>query len=466
MANVYGVNIPFPDLSPTVNRLGEEVVKKREERKIFLEFLETRLSGRSISEEIYGLAKEMALSLGTPEVSRQEVVEAVIREYKRQKNFSGFSAYDQMVFALIEKMNGQRDLIEGIRRGKTSFLDVPRFPGLRKKAEVLLEGKIAGDLKPKDIGLYLIYKNYASLLRDYARDLFFVINQGGREKAVEFLQLMHALRKTQTSEPIIYQELRGLAFDAFVKKSVVELVHIKSLRFTYPGGRNLRVLKDTVCVKQDGLPGETRVYPSEAVIFQRLRAFEKIFRDSGISTQMTVIVSDSDLDYCFPEGQDLVPPADVLASRIAAKEYVKFLQEHHGNEARIRLLSEYLSEGGIHEEFDRVFDEVLEDESKGGDIHVKPKVLEMRVSEQFEHYQKMFGSYSRFLARFTATRQIANLLALSVVFNSFPNKPLLVIDSRGFENELIGGYDPGSVIKFFTKLKDPVVIGNGKIERR
>jgi len=98
------------------------------------------------------------------------------------------------------------------------------------------------------------------------------------------------------------------------------------------------------------------------------------------------------------------------------------------------------------------------DEEQEGERYVKSRVLNMRISEQFEHYSAMFGSYSRDLARYTATRMIANVLALSVVFGSFSGRPLLVIDSRGLENELIGGYNPQSVVKYFTKLKDPTEI--------
>jgi hypothetical protein len=122
------------------------------------------------------------------------------------------------------------------------------------------------------------------------------------------------------------------------------------------------------------------------------------------------------------------------------------------------LLSDFLADFGLRRQYEIVRETVYREARAGGRRLVKETVIEERVNRQFEHYREMFGQrYTREEARFTACCQIANLMALSVIFENFPGS-IVVIDDRGRENNLIGGYRPGLAAVYFTKLKDPVII--------
>ena len=440
----------------------ESVFKKDSERQIFIEFLNTKTDGVSVADQIYNHVKD---SYNRDEDSqnleyKEEAIQFLLQRFKREKNGSGLSAYDTIVLDIMASLDDDLyHLVGKIKRGKISLAGLPNdFPGKRKQAEVLLRGKIAGDLNDKDLETYLLEKAYSSVLRAYAHDLFYAVNNGGQEHAKDFLMVMHLLGEIQTDEPMSILTLRSLVLESFLNGSTLDLVHIKSLRFTYPEGKRLKIIEDTREIKQQGLPGENRKYPSEEVIFERLDKLAGIFKSFGVQVNLTVIVSDSDLDYCFPTNQNIVPKDDVATARLSSEKYISFLKERHGAQGRIMSLAEFLT---IHNKtgvFGEVFKDLVREGNKGGGTHITEKVLEARVDEQSIHYSQMFGSYSRNLARHTAVNQIANMLALSTVFEIFQKRPLLVIDGRGFENKLIGGFHSESVVKFFTKLKDPVEI--------
>jgi len=442
--------------------LLEEILTRSRERKIFRRFLDTEKDGLRVTDGLYQQANEEVASMiegENREMLREQATQAIIQKYKKARVVNGLSAYDEMVLGLLAIQEQSHLLVSKIRRGKIAPKDLPKdFPGKRKRAEVILQGKIASDLKPADITNYLVEKAYVSRLRRYVRDLFLAVNNGGEEKAVEFLLLLYGLERIKTSEPITSLHLRERILGCLMRGEPLDIVHIKSLRFTYPEGRRLKILENTSTVVQDGLPGEKRRYPSEDVIFSRLGQFERIFKETGIKVQSTVIVADFDLDYCFPPRQRFVLSGDLALAKDSARKYLDNLKSCYSRQITILSLSEFLKLKGLAAKYDELFKSLVAEGNRGGGSRVREKILEMRVNEQYEHYQQMFGTYSRDLARYTAIRQMASLLALSVVFETFPGPPLLVIDSRGFENELIGGCNPDSVVKFFTKLKDPIEI--------
>ena len=442
--------------------LLEEILRRSSERRIFQKFLATKKNDLPVADGLYQQANEEVASINEDknrEMLREQATQTIIQEYKKARVANGLSAYDDMVLSLIAVEEQSHLLVSKIRRGKIAPKDLPKnFPGERKRAEIILQGKIASDLKPADITNYLVKKAYVSRLRRYSRDLFLAVNNGGEEKAAEFLLLLYSLERIKTSEPITSLHLKERILGCLMRGEPLDIVHIKSLRFTYPEGKRLKILENTSTVVQDGLPDEKRRYPSEEVIFSRLSQFKRIFKETGIRVQSTVIVADFDLDYCFPSGQNLVPSGDLVLAKDSARKYLDNLKDCYSRQMTILSLSEFLKLKSLAAKYDELFKSLVAEGNRGGGLRIKEKMLEMRVNEQYEHYRQMFGTYSRNSARHTAIRQMASLLALSVVFEAFPGPPLLVIDSRGFENELIGGCNPDSVIKFFTKLKDPVEI--------
>ncbi|MDO8570347.1 MAG: hypothetical protein Q7R97_02080 [Candidatus Daviesbacteria bacterium] len=436
--------------------LIDQIISRNHERKIFTEFLDSRIDGKTIAEHLYHDAKDMSLKdHNHPDVKKEELVEAIIKRYKTTQVEDGRSAYEEMVFDLIAEENNQRELINKMKTKKITLNNLPtNFPSMRKNAETIFRGKVFSDITPEDCSKYKTEKYFISILREYARDLFFVLNNEATEKAVNFLRLMYSLNQIKTFEPSTLPNLRKILLEHMKKEDSLEIIHIKSIRFTYPKGTNLKVLEDTAPVVQSGLKDEIRKYPSEEVIFERMGYLRKLLETSGIKTKATVIVSDHDLDYCFPETQNIVPNGDVERGKLAAKNYVENLRKLHPEIENIRSLTEFLKEKKIVDKFETMFKSLVREGEQGGGRFISEKILEMRVNEQFEHYNQMFDSYSRKLARQTAISQISNLLSLSVIFESFPSIPLLTIDSRGFEDNLIGGCNPNSVVKFFTKLKD------------
>lgn len=455
--NTFGLLIDVPAVDFT-HSLIDQVVKRNDERDIFERFLGRSLEGVPIKEHILETARQEAELFSDKYLpGKEEVVEAIIKKYKQAQS-NGLTVYDNLVFSLIQAENGRLNIIKKIKEGKVPPDELPpSFPGMRKRAEVLLRGKVASDIKRADIFGYLTEKIYLSRLRFYARDLFFAINRGLGEKSEDFLTMMFYLDQRQTSDPLTRDGLRTLIAEGLEGK-VLELVHIKSLRFTYPGGRRLRVLEDLDEIEQEGLPGEKRLYPSEDTIFLRLNELRAFLSDFGINSNLAVIVSDLDVDYCFPEGQNLVPSRDVEAAQESGRLYVNNLRKTLKDVASVYSLSEFLTIRGCSQKFVSLYSELVREGERGGGRVIGEKMLVARTDEQFQHYSQMFDSYSRNLAGTTARRQIASALALSAVFRSFPSTPLLIIDNRSFENKLIGGYAPDSVVKYFTRLKDPVKI--------
>lgn len=440
----------------------EKILSKDSERQIFNEFLETETNGISVADEIYARVKNTTVADGEEqrETRKEEIVRFVTQRYKGEKNNRGLSAHETMVLDLMLNGNpGLQKLVRKMKQERIDISDLPSdFPRKRKQAETLLVGKIAADLGEKDFEKYSLEKTYSAILRDYAHDLFYAINNGGKEKTRDFLMIMHKLKQIETQEAMSPNTLKKLVLESLTTGVPLEAVHIKSLRFTYPGGKNLKIIEETSSVEQEGLPGERRRYPSEDIIFTRLNNFMEIFRSVGLKVNLTVIVSDPDIDYCFPEKQVMVPREDVTAARESVGRYIENLKKKYSDFGKFFLLSEFLESQRQASEFGNTFNLLIREANKGGGKYITEKILEARVDEQSVHYSQMFGSYSRDLARYTAVRQIANLLSLSTVFESFSRKPLLIIDGRGFENKLIGGFNPDSVVKFFTKLKDPVEI--------
>lgn len=334
--------------------------------------------------------------------------------------------------------------------------DPQLVPGFHKRSQAIVEQQIRSSISESDCHDYLADKMAKSLTRQIVRSLFFAANHGlDQDQALRFMGISYELDKLKSHDTI--GNLSELVSQAILLHRSVELLHIKSIRFTYPSGTRLEVVEDTSSISQPRPGGGVRVYPSEEIIFERLSAIAEIFKRHGVGVNLSLIVSDHDLEYCFPPEQNIVPAQDVKDARRSIDRYIDFLRSTHSEFQNIFTLTEYLDLSQATDKYNRLFSMLVFQGQGGGGQHVSEKILEMRVDGQFEHYKEMFPRYTRELARHTAIRQIANVMALSVIFETFPSVPLLTIDSRGFEDQLIGGYNPRSVVKFFTKLKAPVI---------
>ncbi len=450
MINLFGITIEAPSGNDGqyFDHLLTTVAKKDNERQLLKRFLLTN----SRLEEITASAQESASQHSDIDHLKPQAIEFYLSQLKQT------GLYEQAVLRLISRDHLFRSApyAAQILAGKSP--ELPNYyPSDHKKAEILVVGALISAISLPECRQYLARHLVKSRIQEIAKNMFFAINRGlNPEQVTTFVSIIYQLEKIQAAPTL--GNLREVLLNAILSSSPVELVHIKSIRFTYPGGSNLRVIEDTAPVEQLTVDQGHRLYPSEEVIFSRLNAVASIFRTHGLSVNTSIIVSDHDLQYCFPSQQGIVPSSDVSLAHQSVNRYISYLRQHHPECQNIYTLTEYLQLSHAVDRYDQLFSMLVFQGHGGGGQHVSEKILEMRVNSQFEHYRDMFGpGYTRELARFTAIRQIANVLALSAVFETFPTIPILVIDSRGFEDQLIGGYNPKSVAKFFTKLKDPVV---------
>lgn len=450
MINLFGITIEAPSVNDGqyFDHLLAAVAKRDDERRLLRDFL----GSNSRLEEIATSAQKLANQHPDVDSLKSQAVEF----YRSQLRQSGL--YEDMTLRVISQDHLFRSApyAAQILAGKSPKLP-SYYPSDHKKAESLVVGALTSAIGPSECRSYLVRHLIKSRVQEIAKHMFFAINHGlNPEQVTTFISVIYQLENIQTSPAI--GNLREVLASAIRQSSPVELVHIKSIRFTYPGGSSLKVIEDTAPIEQPAIGGNRRVYPSEEVIFHRLNAVATIFRHHGLAVNLSVIVSDHDLQYCFPLQQSIVPASDVSLAQQSVGHYINFLRSHHPEFQNIYTLTEYLSLSQATDKYHQLFSMLVFQGRGGGGQHLPEKILEMRVNSQFEHYQDMFGPrYTRSLARFTAIQQIANVLALSALFETFPTTPILVIDSRGFEDQLIGGYNPRSVAKFFTKLKDPVV---------
>lgn len=350
-----------------------------------------------------------------------------------------------------------RKYIEAFRKGKAGT-PPDSFPRAHKQAQAIVEGQIASSVGVNQCRQFLVNESIGRQIRVMSKDLFFAINNGlDVDQQIRFTRLMFELLQLQTTEPISQFGLRQVIANSITAKKPLELVHIKSLRFTYPQGTHLKILDHTDSVTQLGQPGETRTYPSEQVIFTRLESLAQTISGYGIAVNITVIVSDHDLDYCFPQKQTIVPNQDVVEAHRTIPRYMHHLRSSYPS-LHFFTLTEFLQSTGAKDNYQTIFNQVLSQCQLGGGNLMGEQIIEMRVDHQTAHYSHMFGNYSRQLARHTAYHQLSNALALTAVFEAFPTTPVLVIDSRGLKDRLIGSFRPKSVVKYFTKLKDPTKI--------
>jgi hypothetical protein len=391
----------------------------------------------------------------------------------RKKNCPEAPGLTDFEVRVAEEINASEGLskeriikaISSVKAGR--FLEVkadfPDFPTIFSRGQALLMTKTR----------VLVGRDFATEARDYLIQRYEREEEEKLEKDQRlFLSLGLSLEKADKAAALCF-DLRGVASaptinESLFKKAIakaiqeekpLDLVHIKSLRYTYPEGKRLVVLNHLDEELSAGFGDERRRYPGEKIILARLGRIMELFCSYGIKPRLTVLVADNDLEVLFPPSNRLVSPTEVLKARKMGEEYIsEFAGKASLLTKDIFLLTDYLALLQISETYEKIRLKILED-IKGRRQLVKETVIEERVNHQFEHYREMFGArYTRSEARNTAYGQIANLLMLSVVFESFPGLPVVIIDDRGRENRLIGGFNPGSSAIFLTKVKDPTVI--------
>lgn len=387
-----------------------------------------------------------------------------IRKLKTEHTSDGITRFEDSVLEKISKMKAKdkKEIIQAVLKTRRlesnpALLLGQDFASLSALAKTQVLAELDERLKnPRDQVEFLIESFVTKEKQQLERDYIFALDTcGDRKIAQRFASCMFELRILSSYPTINTRLFSTLVLDGMMGRTL-NLMHIKSLRYTYPDQERLRILENIDEAKSRGINGEIRIYPSERIIFKRLDRISALFNFYGVKSRLVVIAADRDLDYLFPTDGSLINHEQLQEAKRAARTYIDCLSESYPY-TDLYLLNDYLSKRAIGARYEELYQKAISDGKRGGGKLVSEKVLEMRVNHQYEHYREMFGSkYSRAHARNTAIHQIADMIALSVLFNDFDPKPIVVIDGRGFENELIGGSDSSSRTIFLTKLKDPV----------
>ena len=413
--------------------------------------------------------QNLQLPTNAAEINRitKNAYESKLRQLKEKRDVYGLSNYDYLILEKMSMTNGRK--IEELKKialsvrnleANPALAQMSDFPTLHAKAKVLVQDELQNRVKdPKEQISYLVELTVNKFAIQLQKDYESARDSVGKVKAVSYASCLLELQLLQ-SETITNESLfKRSLLDSLSNGVPIDLLHIKSLRYTYPERGGLKIIPNTKEVESIGLGGERRRYPDEEVIFNRLRVIRNLLSFYGIRSRLTVLASDRDLEYLFPDNNSLIDMETKNQARRNAREYISCLNSRYKDIQMIDSLTGYLEKNHKKEEYEEICSTALREAKKGGGILVNDKILEMRVNHQYAHYVEMFGkSYTRELARHSASHQIANLLALSAVFDSYEKPPIVIIDGRGFETRLIGAYKPQSRSIFLTKLKDPVQV--------
>jgi len=391
--------------------------------------------------------------------------EYTLKHLKDKRNIDGLSNFDYLILEKMSTTNGKnfgelKEIALKVRNleANPALGQFSDFPSLHLKAKTIVQNELQTRMKDPKVQISYLVELAVNKYKDQLQnDYIFAVDSVGAKKAEYFSSCLLELQLLQT-EPIVNEKIfKSSLLFSLESGMPINLVHIKSLRYTYPKQGGLEIISNTKQARSIGLSGEKRVYPDEIGIFERLKSIRQLLSHYGIKSSLTVLAADRDLEYLFPDNNPLIDSQTKDRARRQANDYVIYLKKQNKDIETVDSLTGFLERTGKKDEYEKICSEAIKEAKNGGGRLVSEKNLEMRVNHQFTHYVEMFGrKYNRDLARYTASHQIANLLALSAVFDSFERPPVVVIDGRGFETRLIGAYRPQSRSIFLTKLKDPV----------
>jgi len=445
-----------------INPLLEKAVKKPSERKILRYFLEdSSLSGVSRLQELEAESERIAQETivdKIPNNYRQGVIDLYLGRLKTDRVTDGTSLYLDLIYRLILNQNPKlaRD-IRKLRSGVIAPTDMPRsFPKQFKKAEALLIGKLRSELGSEQFRRFLAYQGLAQRIRSIAKNVRFAINNGLNERqTARFLGLVYELEKNQAAQPTNARGFKDTIVRAIFSGETLDLIHIKCLRFTYPYGNRMCLIPhiaDTQVPTKDG--GLHRPL-SEVKLFSRLTAIVNIFSYFGVRVRQLILLSDQDLDDYFPNGgEGVVPNEDILAARQDLACYQKAVET--ATEAEVYYLRDYLFQTGRLSAFDQKRQSVIA-VLKLGKSHLPEGFIEERINYRHASNLRIFANPpSRQFARDRIYAQLASMQALAVLGSKSPDAcgVILIEESKGDENQFIGGVKKSALPVYFVNLRD------------
>jgi|GEM_PF-6209123 len=432
MINIFGTTIEAPKINDShfIDNLLVEIAKKDSERKILKEFLIDKL------EEITQKAISQTESMDVSGINPQ-----TLSFYLTQLKLSG--AFENMVLKTIDN-NTSRQILQG----KSPILP-PDFPGQHKLAEVLVYGSISSSIGSQECRQYLTYRNIQTHLQSISKDLFYATNNGlNVEQSLRFMGIMYEFEKLKTTDFTNSSQIKKNIVNSIVAGVPLALVHIKCLRFTYPGGDRLSLLTHTL---PDNNPSNFSRRPQdESPIFDNLMHVKSVISNFGINVQLTLLVSDQDIIDYFPRGGDgIIPDEDIISAQSAVIKYAKVVQSR-APFSKVELLRQYLECHGLLAQFEQIRDKIISELNRGQST-ISEKFVESKVNYRFESNSKIFKNRTdRNFARTRVYSQVASLQALSVLGQDC----ILIEEDHGNDNRFIGGYKQSALPVIFVELKN------------
>ena len=108
---------------------------------------------------------------------------------------------------------------------------------------------------------------------------------------------------------------------------ILEMIHMKCLRFTFPYGNRLSLLEHTDDVIVTTKNNETHQPKTESKLFERLENILSIFEKFGLNVKFTVLVSDQEINDYFPNKNTfgMLPTIDLVNADQSLHKYLEGL---------------------------------------------------------------------------------------------------------------------------------------------
>lgn len=455
---IFGINLNLdtsgfdnPNLSVA---LTEKMLKRKDERELFKQFLDSKLAdGTTVFESI---CNNMTGSLteDRTEIPDEILVDFVTRKLKQTQN-SHINLYQHLLRKIVEETNPKFSLVHKQIDNNKFDGKVPfGYPAANKEAEGLLQAKIKDSINDKVCREYLTEKKIEESLKLLSKEMFLGINnfELKEKELIRYLLVLYELDLLEDYPGISPRDLKTKIAEAIKNKSELKLVHIKCLRFVYPKSGGVDILTDVEDKTIEGVLG--RYSPkSEKLLFPRLQKIKDIFTNQDINVNFQIVLADNDLELLFPEGNVYVDKNQKSEARRKLKLYFDNLLRLYSHSFKFINLTDLTKNNDDYKKFQQ---EILRDLNANGGKFVNPDFFEKdRVDHQYEYYQQLFGSsYSRSEARRSISEQTASTMALAEALKIIGANIILVEENRGGENKLIAN---SKYPIFFTKLRDEAI---------
>lgn len=438
---MFGINIQIKDIGADISFIEEKtdnLLRKEDERKIFRQFLESRTSTEEkVIDNIKESVRRNVSGKEGMDVSRQALLDFTVSRLKVKKG-GHLSVYDVLIRRIIEEQKPEfRELHRLVDKGEYDGRLPFGYPDASKNAQAVLIGKIKDSL-PRMKKDYLEYKLIGEKVGELTQNMFYGINKLGLngERLVNYLGLLFELKLVETAPMEGFKTFAQYLKGSMSKDCEIELFFIKCLRFSYPEGKNLRVISHLGPAEIKDRFGGIFLITDESNISGNIEKFTEIFKNRGFRVRSTIVVADNDLQDNFPGNfENIIPESDVYVAQTDVEEYINNLKVHTAGTTVVRI-TDLIRRENTTNRYEEIRETVLDSLRKGDGKYFTENFLEGLVEYRFQRDQVIFERSGRMIARERVYQKVASQIAIQVLALS---GRILVTNSHGNENKLIAG---------------------------